>query len=564
MNWFRNQKTITQLLLSFSFLASLMGFIGYQGITGMSKANAMLEVTNNRELPGIEAVQDVHVSILELGRTGRQSILDSGNDEALRKDEQEATRCSTALEAQLVQLDRYFVSEQGKALVADVKKNASEYELAVRDVVTHALNKDDRTAMDLMRKAHEIANRAMEAMVRTKERKQNQSTEFFHESQAANAATRNLVIIVILAGIAFALVTGYVIAQMIARPLAEVDTVLQQIANRDLTKRMSGHAKGDFKRIEEAVNKVASNLEHALEEVRDSSSQVTLTAEHLASASQEIASGAQEQAASLEETSATLEEMSATVKHNADSARQANQLAVSAREAAEKGGSVMTAAVTAMSAINTASGRIAEIITTIDEIAFQTNLLALNAAVEAARAGEQGRGFAVVASEVRSLAQRSASAAKEIKGLIQDSVRKVENGSALVNDSGRTLNEIVASVKRVTDIVGEIAAASQQQAAGVEQVAKAMAQMDQVTQANSAQTEEMSSTAEELSATTESLQQVIARFTLSATSSTHPFAPARIAKAARRKTLPAAKRSSGGTLVALAQHGSSDSEFEEF
>jgi methyl-accepting chemotaxis protein len=192
--------------------------------------------------------------------------------------------------------------------------------------------------------------------------------------------------------------------------------------------------------------------------------------------------------------------------------RQANALAEASRTAAERGGAVVHDAVVAMGEINRSSKRIADIITTIDEIAFQTNLLALNAAVEAARAGEQGRGFAVVAAEVRNLAQRSATAAKEIKGLIQDSVGKVEVGSELVNKSGATLQEIVGSVKRVTDVIGEIAAASREQATGVDQVNQAVTQMDRVVQANAAQTEEMSSTAQALAAQAGRLQELVGRF----------------------------------------------------
>ena len=215
-------------------------------------------------------------------------------------------------------------------------------------------------------------------------------------------------------------------------------------------------------------------------------------------------------------TTFSSEEITGTVKQNADKAKQANQLAVGSRDVAEKGGQVVVQAVRSMTEINLSSKKIADIITTIDEIAFQTNLLALNAAVEAARAGEQGRGFAVVVSEVRNLAQRSATAAKEIKGLIQDSVQKVEAGSALVNKSGETLNEIVSSVKRVTDIIAEIAAASQEQTTGIDQVNRAVTQMDQVTQANAAQTEELSSTAQSLAAQAEELQAVVGRFKLAA------------------------------------------------
>jgi methyl-accepting chemotaxis protein len=283
----------------------------------------------------------------------------------------------------------------------------------------------------------------------------------------------------------------------------------------------------------------------------------------LAAAAEELSSGTQEQASSQEETSSSLQELSTAVKQNADNARQASQLASGARDAADKGGVVVNSAVAAMSEINAASKRIADIITAIDEIAFQTNLLALNAAVEAARAGEQGRGFAVVASEVRNLAQRSATAAKEIKALIQDSVRKVDAGSELVNQSGQTLTEIVASVKRVTDIVGEIAAASHQQAVGIEQVTKAMAQMDQVTQTNAAQTEELSSTSQTLASHASQMQALVGRFVLES-GARRDAGPAKRAATGPRRPDGQARHS----LARLSSHVSKPSPapavFEEF
>lgn len=304
------------------------------------------------------------------------------------------------------------------------------------------------------------------------------------------------------------------------------ESELQQKKVQQVLKVVNAVADGNFDIVvpdlgDDSVGQVARALESAvgairgaLREVRSVAETVASAASQLTAASSEISRGAQHQASSLEETASSLEEITSTVKQNTDNAQQARQLANGSRDVADKGGAVVGDAVRAMGEINQASTRIADIITTIDEIAFQTNLLALNAAVEAARAGEQGRGFAVVAAEVRNLAQRSASAAKEIKALIQDSVRKVENGTSLVNQSGRTLEEIVGSVKRVTDIVAEIAAASKEQLAGIEQVNKAVSQMDRVTQNNASQTEEMSGTANSLLQHSEQLRNLVARFKL--------------------------------------------------
>ena len=311
----------------------------------------------------------------------------------------------------------------------------------------------------------------------------------------------------------------------------------------------------------------------AIVEVDDISNSVASASQQLAAASEQLSSGAQQSASSLEETASSLEEITATVRQNADNADQANQLANSSRETAEKGGAVVAQAVDAMSEINRSSRKIADIITTIDEIAFQTNLLALNAAVEAARAGEQGRGFAVVAGEVRNLAQRSATAAREIKGLIEDSVQKVETGSELVNKSGETLGMIVTSVKRVTDIVAEIAAASREQTVGIEQINKAVAQMDQVTQSNASQTEEMSGTAVALSGQAEQLQTVVAQFNLNrdvkqapkktsyASQSTAPTYSTPSKPGKRKAAKPASRRTEELELVGA---GAGHDGFEEF
>ena len=303
-------------------------------------------------------------------------------------------------------------------------------------------------------------------------------------------------------------------AEELQRKVSSVLQIVNAVADGRFDIEIPNMGDDAIGQVATALQQAVNAMKAALTEVRDVSGTVSSAAEQLTAVSREITGGAQTQASSLEETASSLEEITSTVKQNSDNAQQARQLANGSRDIAEKGGTVVSEAVQAMCEINKSSKQIADIITTIDEIAFQTNLLALNAAVEAARAGEQGRGFAVVAAEVRNLAQRSASAAKEIKALIQDSVRKVENGTELVNKSGQTLSEIVSSVKRVTDIVSEIAAASKEQLAGVEQVNKAVSQMDRVTQGNASQTEEMSGTAAALLSHAVQLKDLVGRFQL--------------------------------------------------
>jgi methyl-accepting chemotaxis protein len=325
-----------------------------------------------------------------------------------------------------------------------------------------------------------------------------------------------IIFAIALAGAGLVLGLTWLVDRGISAPIRTTARTMADIADGDgdLTRRLPGTTRDELGDLERAFNRFAMRMHDLVLQVRDSASGVSQASRELTAASNTISSSAQEQASSLEQTAASLEEITATIRQNADNAKLASQLATAARDVAERGGAVVTNAVGAMGAINGSSKRIADIITTIDEIAFQTNLLALNAAVEAARAGEQGRGFAVVAAEVRSLAQRSAQAAKEIKGLIDDSVDKVEGGTKLVNQSGTTLVEIVNAVKRVTDVVAEIAAASREQATGVEEVNRAVTQMDQATQSNAAQTEELSATAGHLSEQAHAVLTAVQRFKL--------------------------------------------------
>jgi methyl-accepting chemotaxis protein len=323
-----------------------------------------------------------------------------------------------------------------------------------------------------------------------------------------------------------------------ASSIEQISGLLTALSQGDLTVRMHGDFEGVFATMRDDANATAEQLSGIVTRIKQSSHAISSAASEIATGNSDLSRRTEQQAANLEETAASMEELTSTVRQNAEHARQANQLAIGAHTVASQGGDVVGQVVTTMSAIQTSSKKIAEIISVIDGIAFQTNILALNAAVEAARAGEQGRGFAVVASEVRTLAQRSAGAAKEIKGLIDDSVGKVNDGSALVHKAGATMGEIVASVQRVTDIMAEISAASQEQSAGIEQVNQTVVQMDETTQQNAALVEEATAAARSMEEQAGHLSDAVSIFRVDEVE-TAPAAPV-FAPAPRAVIRPAA------------------------
>mgnify|MGYP003385141104 CR=1 FL=1 len=294
--------------------------------------------------------------------------------------------------------------------------------------------------------------------------------------------------------------------------LNEVVRVLGALSRGDLTEKITNEYSGTFGQLKDDSNTTVENLKEIIGQIKDATDTINTAAKEIAAGNSDLSQRTEEQASSLEETASSMEELTSTVKQNAENAKQANQLAIGASDVAGKGGAVVSQVVTTMNSINESSRKIVDIISVIDGIAFQTNILALNAAVEAARAGEQGRGFAVVAGEVRNLAQRSAAAAKEIKTLIGDSVGKVEDGSKLVAQAGQTMAEIVTSIRRVTDIMSEITAASVEQSAGIEQVNQAITQMDEVTQQNAALVEQAAAAAESLEEQAQNLSVSVATF----------------------------------------------------
>lgn len=314
--------------------------------------------------------------------------------------------------------------------------------------------------------------------------------------------------------VALALFLGILITRGTTSALRQTLTAMNDIAEGegDLTRRLEVNGKDEVAQVANAFNRFADKIHNMVVKIKESTKSINTSSTEIAEGNANLSQRTEEHSSSLEETASSMEQMTTTVKQNADNAKQANQVAAEARDHAEKGGKVVAEAVSAMEDINKSSKEIVDIISVIDEIAFQTNLLALNASVEAARAGEQGRGFSVVADEVRNLAQRSAESAKEIKQLIENSVGKIEQGTELVNQSGNTLDEIVTSVKKVTDIVADISAASQEQSQGIDQVNKAVTQMDEMTQQNASLVEQAAAASKSMDDQCQALNVLMSQF----------------------------------------------------
>ncbi|WP_233801482.1 methyl-accepting chemotaxis protein [Paraburkholderia sp. HP33-1] len=341
------------------------------------------------------------------------------------------------------------------------------------------------------------------------------------------ATQRNLLIVICLAALTLAVVAGVIITRSLLRALgaepAALVEVTQRVAGGDLSP-VPGADNAPSASVLASMGKMQASLVRLIGQVRTSADSIATGSSQIASGNVDLSTRTEQQAASLQETAASMEELTSTVKQNAENAQQASSLSANASEVAGRGNQVVGKVVDTMSEIRTSSTRIADITGIIEGIAFQTNILALNAAVEAARAGEQGRGFAVVASEVRSLAQRSSSAAKEIKDLINESVQKIQDGSSLANEAGRTMAEVTQAVARVTDIMGEIAAASTEQSRGIEQVNLAITQMDEVTQQNAALVEEAAAASKSLEDQGGQLNQAVSFFRLDSRAAAHSMA----------------------------------------
>jgi methyl-accepting chemotaxis protein len=393
-------------------------------------------------------------------------------------------------------------------------------------------------------------------------------------AQAKHEYDRAQVLLITLGlfAVAFGATVAWLITRSITRPINAAVLVAETVAAGDLSSRIEVTSTDETGRLLGALKAMNDSLLNVVSRVRSGTDTIATASHQIAAGNHDLSARTEQQASSLEETASSMEELTSTVKQNADNARQANQLAASASEVARKGGTIVAQVVDTMGTINSSSRKIVDIIGVIDGIAFQTNILALNAAVEAARAGEQGRGFAVVATEVRNLAQRSAAAAKEIKELIGASVANVDTGSKLVNDAGQTMGDIVDSIQRVTDIMGEITSASQEQTMGIEQINMAIAQMDEVTQQNAALVEEAAAASQSMQEQAGKLAAVVGFFKTGAgqASARQPLAaPAPAPAPAPAQVLPAARNAARPAPAAapvrrIAVPASAQSDWEEF
>ncbi|MEO5932989.1 MAG: methyl-accepting chemotaxis protein [Duganella sp.] len=409
-------------------------------------------------------------------------------------------------------------SDKGKDALKAIEDTRAPYNAAMATVIGLSLaNKDAEAISYLLKDVRPLQSAYFKALDASAKLQRELATQLGKEAGANSNTAIFLLTLIALSAAVIGGLTAWAISRNLSRQLGgeprDVVQLANAIAEGDLGQQFQPR-RGDTASVVAAMRRMNDSLAKIVGEVRSGTNTIATASGQIAAGNADLSTRTEQQASSLEETASSMEELNSTVKLNADNARQANRLSITASDIALKGGTVVSQVVDTMSSINASSKKIVEIIGVIDGIAFQTNILALNAAVEAARAGEQGRGFAVVASEVRNLAQRSAAAAKEIKTLIGDSVEKVETGAKLVDQAGSTMDEIVASVKRVTDIMGEISSAGNEQTAGIEQINQAITQMDQVTQQNAALVEEAAAAAQSLRDQARNLAQLVSAFKL--------------------------------------------------
>ncbi|MEY4564329.1 MAG: Methyl-accepting chemotaxis protein [Pseudomonadota bacterium] len=525
-----NLKISTRIIVITGLLSTLLGVIGLMGLWSTSRANeAMRSMYEDRTLPLSQLGEVQNLSTATRLAIAATIITPTPEDIKQNTAQVEANQDKTK---QIWAL--YLASAMSAEESELVKTYSSKMESWVAQSLTPAVAAlraaDEKEALRVSVQGRTLFAEAQAVMKSLVQLQLNESKIGYAQAVSRYESVRLISISAIVLGLAIAVAFCVVLVRSIKRSLDHALEVADAVAAGDLTHVIHSEGQDEVAQLLKGMSKMRDQLSIVVSGVRENAEGVATASSQIAQGNNDLSARTEQQASALEETASSMEELSSTVKQNADNARQANQLAMGASTVAVQGGEVVGQVIDTMKGINDSSKKIVDIISVIDGIAFQTNILALNAAVEAARAGEQGRGFAVVAAEVRSLAQRSAAAAKEIKTLISDSVERVDQGAQLVDRAGVTMQEVVTSIRRVTDIMGEISAASSEQSSGVSQVGEAVTQMDRATQQNAALVEESAAAAESLKVQAQQLVAAVAVFKLSrgqqAHTPVHASAPA--------------------------------------
>ncbi|MEF7616075.1 methyl-accepting chemotaxis protein [Aquincola sp. MAHUQ-54] len=560
----QSMKISTRLTLGFAVLAILIVVLGAVALLKVTAINGHFSLAIDDRYPKVKRFQVIKEQNATAARAMRDMFIVTDPAEMQALDE-EINRSGKLLAAEFDALKNIMTTPKGKAGFEKLAAARAAYK-APREQVTALIKAgkvDEARATMLkdLRPRHAEYVAAVDELINLGDKLMVDAGKSA-DAEVANAQWT--VAALIGAALAIAGVMGTWLIRSTTRPINEAVRVARSVAAGDLTTQFDASGHSETAQLLAALKEMQTRLADIVGGVRQNAEGVATASAQIASGNNDLSARTENQASALEETAASMEELGSTVRANADNAQQANQLAMAASDVATRGGAAVQQVVQTMKGISESSNRIADIIGTIDGIAFQTNILALNAAVEAARAGEQGRGFAVVASEVRSLAQRSADAAKEIKVLITQSAERVEQGTQQVDQAGATIDEVVRSIRRVTDIVGEISSASREQSSGVAQVGEAVTAMDQATQQNAALVEESAAAAESLKGQARQLVDAVAVFRLASdghrampasppahhAAAAHAIAQAAAPKAAPRPAPAAAKRAAPASAAA--------------
>ncbi len=513
-----SMKVSSRLTLGFGAVVALLVVIAAVGVWRLAEVNTAMDVALNDRVPKVDKMEEVSFMSMDNARIVRNIVL-IADEKGKASNKVLYDKNNAAAEEILETLQKSVHNPTAIELIADTRAKRAAYSDYSKEVIQLGLaGKTDEATTVLYGDGYKTQAAFFAALRKLVDHEKQLVRESTEASHASYLSARAVIIGLGVLACALAAVIAFTITRSLTRELggepSTAASLATAVAQGDLRARIATRD-GDNASLMAQLKAMQESLVRVVSTVRQGADGVATASAQIAQGNSDLSGRTEQQASALQETAASMEQLSSTVRQNADNARQANQLAMSASTVAVQGGEVVSRVVDTMKGINDSSKKIADIISVIDGIAFQTNILALNAAVEAARAGEQGRGFAVVASEVRSLAGRSAEAAKEIKKLIIDSVERVEQGTALVDQAGITMTEVVGSIRRVTDIVGEISAASHEQASGVAQIGDAVTQMDQATQQNAALVEEMAASAASLESQARELVQAVAVFNLS-------------------------------------------------